>query len=172
MPVGPGRLERDHCTTIDDSLTLKVGGNVELTAWVPKNKTPGDLRLSMFVPAGSDVRLRSTDFVLDSPDLPGPQALRAVAIAPLGKSADLPATTEMRGERHVNYTAWGSISSVVEGSHFRIKLDKAQLAAGTGTAARSFSVRFPELTIDGQTRQIPPLLFEAYSKVGLAGFCN
>lgn len=171
MPVGPGRLERDHCTTIEDILTFSVDGGVELTAWVPKSSMPADLRVWLTVPAGSVVRLRSPVFALESAAWREPQLLRTVAIASR-KSGDAPPSAEMRGERQVNYTAWGSIDSVAEGSQFWIKFARAASSHAGTAKAGSFTLRFPELDINGEIRQVKPLLFEAYTKVGLAGFCN
>ena len=172
MPVGPGRLESDHCTTIEDILTFTVPGGVEMTAWVPKNTTPADLRLWMTVPAGAVVRLRSTLLVLESPDWSEPQTLRTVGIRLPGKSEDLPPSAELRGERQISYTAWGSVSSVAEGSRFWMRLDRAAAPSAGTVRAGSFTLRFPELEINGEIHPVKPLLFKAYRKVGVAGFCN
>ncbi len=172
MPLGSGRLEGDHCTTIKDILSFAVDGKVELRVWIPKDRAPADLRVLIFVPMDSTVRLLSTDVVLESSEWLQPRRLHVEALAQAGQSSDLPPTAELAGKRHVNYTAWGSIDSITEGSRFWMKFGKEPPHIAPTSRARSFSVRFPELSINDEKHQVTPLLFEAYTRVGIAGFCN
>lgn len=173
MPAGSGQAEKgDHCSTIRDALTFKVGDKVDVTVRVPKDGMPSDLEVSFFVPVGNGLKLLSTELVLESPDWSQPQRLLIEALGRARHTSDLAPTDEMRGERHVNYTAWGSVYSVVDGSRFWLNVRKERKPDAAASKVRTFTVRFPEISIDGRKQWIKPLPFVAYEKVGLAGLCN
>ena len=173
MPAGAGQAEKgDHCSTIRDALTFKVDDKVDVTVRVPKDGMPADLEVSVFVPVGSALKLSSTELVLESPEWSQPQRLLIEALRRTRHSSDLPPMSEIRGEQHVNYTAWGSVYSVVEGSRFWLKVRNERTADAAASKVRTFRVLFPEISIDGQKRTIEPLAFVAYEKVGFAGLCN
>jgi hypothetical protein len=169
MPVSPGRLVSNRCNTVDDTITFDVGRSLNVTVNVA-HKSPAYLHASLFVATGNTVSLLSEDFILASPDWPQPLTLRIEGIAPPSRPSRAP-TSELRGERTTHYTAWGSVERIEEGSRFlvRFRRDPASMAP---LSVKAFTLRLPEVSINGEKHQVPPVRFEQYSKFGFSGFCN
>jgi hypothetical protein len=156
IPSGPGNAEGGYCVSgIKDTLRVKADAGVEITVRAGVNKQNETIMLDvdLVVPEGTTMQLLSPDLLLESPEWTEARVLRVYEITAPGPR-DFSAMSELPG-------------AAESMGYFSFWFKKSQSGVTSVPKVTTFKLQLPPLRINGKTVRIAPIIFEAYSKLGV-----
>lgn len=158
MPRGPGHTEGGYCVVgIRDTLRITEGDvSITVRAGHVDQKRRLTLTVRLFIPAGHTAQFTEPEFQVESEEWESPRTAPIRKITAPGPrqftaTSELPGADESLGTFSVS---------------FGMRERKQNYSETDLPAASAFSLKFPPLRIDGNTRYIEPIYFHAYSKLG------